>query len=89
MKTSLKTINLRFFKLIAYNFIWTLSVCQMYAISPGVEFLRTLFRFKERKSMFTSSVKRRIRRCHVIVVQLTSRKCTKKRDARAELLFCS
>ena len=39
--------------------------------------------------MFTSSTKRRIRRFHVVVVQWTSKKCTKKRDARAELLFWS
>ena len=38
--------------------------------------------------MSTSSIKRQIRRFHVVVVQWTSKKCTKKRDARAELLFC-
>ena len=40
--------------------------------------------------MFASSIKRRItcRRFRVVVVQWTSTKCTKKRDARAELLFC-
>ena len=37
--------------------------------------------------MSTSSIKRRIGRFHVEVVQWTSKKCTKKRDARAELLF--
>ena len=36
--------------------------------------------------MTTSSIKRQIRRFHVVVVQWTSKKCTKKRDARAELL---
>ena len=35
--------------------------------------------------MSTSSVKRKIRRFHVVVVQWTSKKCTKKRDARAGL----
>ena len=35
----------------------------------------------------TSSIKRQIRRFHVVVVQWTSKKCIKKRDARAELLF--
>ena len=44
---------------------------------------------KIRHHMFTSSIKRRIRRFDVVVVQWTSKKCTKKRDARAELLFCS
>ena len=38
--------------------------------------------------MSTSSIERQIRRFHV-VVQWTSKKCTKKRDARAELLFWS
>ena len=33
------------------------------------------------------SMKREIRRFHVVVVQRTSKKCTKMRDARAELLF--
>ena len=39
--------------------------------------------------MSTSSIKRQIRSFHVVVVQWTSKKCTKKRDARAELLFWS
>ena len=39
--------------------------------------------------MFTLSMKRQIRRFHVVVVQWTSKKSTKKRDARAELLFWS
>ena len=37
--------------------------------------------------MSTSSIKRRIGRFHVVVVQWTSKKCTKKRDARAEQFF--
>ena len=42
------------------------------------------------RSMTTSSIKRRrIGMFHVVVVQWTSKKCTKKRDARAEQLFCS
>ena len=36
-----------------------------------------------------TSIKRQIRRFHVVVVQWTKKKCTKKRDARAELLFWS
>ena len=44
---------------------------------------------KIRRRMFTFSIKRQIRRFHVVFVQLTSKKCTKKRDARAELLFWS
>lgn len=47
---------------------------------------------KRRKSvchMFTSSIKCRIRRFQGVVVQWTSRKCTKQCDACAELLFSS
>ena len=39
--------------------------------------------------MSTSSINRQIRRFHVVVVQWTSKKCNKKRDARAELCFWS
>ena len=39
--------------------------------------------------MSTSSIKRQIRRFRVAVVQWTSKKCTKKRVASAELLFWS
>ena len=41
------------------------------------------------RGMFTPSIKRQIRTFHVVVVHWTSKKCTKKRDARAELLFWS
>ena len=41
------------------------------------------------RSMSMSSIKRRIGRFHVVVVQCTSKKCTIQRDERAELLFCS
>ena len=65
----------------------------MQATFPGVEFLRIFFKFKKRKetssSYVHSSIKRQIRRFYVVVVQWTSKKCTKKRDARAELLFWS
>ena len=39
--------------------------------------------------MSTSSIKRQIRSFHVVVVQWTSMKCTKKRDASTGLLFWS
>ena len=39
--------------------------------------------------MFTPSTNHRIRRFHVVVVHWTSKKCTKKRDAPAELWVCS
>ena len=73
--------------------IWTRSTCQMLATFLGVEFLRILFRFKKRKEirrlMSTSCIKRQIRRFHVVVVEWTSKKCSKERDPRAELLFWS
>ena len=63
----------------------------MQATFTGVEFLRILFRFKKRKEirrrMSTFPIKRQIGRFHVVVVQWTSKNCTKKRDVRAELLF--
>ena len=75
--------------------IWTCSICQIQATFPGVKFLRILFRFKKikendiRHCMSTSSINRQIRRFHIVVMQWTSKKCTKKRDARAQLLFWS
>ena len=73
-----KEMNLRSFKLIIAS-IWTCSICQVQATFPGGR--------KIRRRMSTSSIKRQIRSFHVVVVQWTSKKCTKKRDARAELLF--
>ena len=63
--------------------IWTRSICQMQATSPGVELVRILFNFKKRKENSSSYVhvlrKRQIR---------TFRSRAKKRDARAlNLLF--
>ena len=43
---------------------------------------------KFRRSLLTSSIKLEIRHCYVVVVQKRAKKCTKKRDARAKLLFC-
>ena len=64
----------------------------MQATFPGLEFLRILFTGlkrgrKIRRRMSTTSIKRQIKRFHVVVVQWTSKKCAKKRDARVELLF--
>ena len=39
--------------------------------------------------MSTSLIKRQIRKFHVVVVQWTSKKCIKKRDARVEQFFWS
>ena len=41
-----------------------------------------------RRISSSSAIKRRIWRFRVVVEQWPSKKCTKKRDARAELLFC-
>ena len=41
------------------------------------------------RPMLTSSTNHPIKRFHVVVVHWTSKKCTKKRDARAELWVCS
>ena len=38
--------------------------------------------------LFTPSIKREIRHFPVVYRAVTAKKCTKKRDARAELLFC-
>ena len=38
--------------------------------------------------MFPFSTKREISHFHVVVSSTTAKKCTKKRDARAKLLFC-
>ena len=38
--------------------------------------------------LFTPSIKREIRHFLVVYRAVTAKKCTKKRDARAELLFC-
>ena len=62
-------------------------VFQMSRVTPGVEFSNALSRFKKRKK--NSSSKHLVRRFHVVEVQSTSKKCTKKRDARAKLLFGS
>ena len=58
---------------IALASVWTRSICQMYAIFPGVEFLGNLPGSKK-KGKF--------------IVQKTSKKWTKKRDAHT-VVFCS
>ena len=54
---------------------------------PGVEFLRILLKFEKRerkicRHMSMSSIKHQIRRFHLVAVQWTSKKCTKKCDAQ-------
>ena len=51
--------------------------------------LKDFFQVQKEVGMSKSSIKRQIRRFHVVVVQWTSKKCAKKRNARAELLFWS
>ena len=41
------------------------------------------------RRMSTSSIKRRFGTFHFVVVQWTSKKCSKMREAHAEQLFCS
>ena len=87
MKTSVKKWICVLSNLIAS--IWTRSICQIQATFRGVKILRILFRLKKMKENSSSYVyvNRQIRRFHVVVVQWTSKKCTKRRDAPAELLF--
>ena len=58
----------------------------------GVEFFKDFIQVQKEEEKFvvgmsSSSIKRQIRKLHVVVVQWRSKKCTKKRDARAELLI--
>ena len=72
--------------------IWTCSMCQMQATFPGVEFLRTLSRFKKGKENLSLCVDvlqktNHIRGFHLEVIQWMSKKFTKKCDRHAELFF--
>ena len=83
------------------KWIWVLSVliaiipthllCQKKANPPWNwipwPYRSTEIEIKFRRRLFTSSIKRKIRHFHVVVVQKRAKKCTKKRDARAKLLF--
>ena len=60
----------------------------MQATFPGIEFLRILFKLKKRKensSSYVHVLHKASRRFQVVVVQWTSKKCTKKSDAPAGL----
>ena len=87
MKTSPKKTQLAFFQTLSPLFGPAQFVnCRRFLV------FRTLFRSskwerKIRRRIFTSCIKFRIRWFHIVVVQWTSKKCTKKRDARAELFF--
>ena len=43
---------------------------------------------KERKGVFTSSIRSELGQFYVSSLAETAKKCTRKRDARAKLLFC-
>ena len=58
----------------------TRLLCQMQANSSGAEFLATISKFMKRMNFVIACLR-------PSVVQLTAKKCTKKRDARAKLLF--
>ena len=92
VKTSVKKMNLRSFKLNrvyldplnmsnAGDFSWS------WILKDFIQVQKQEGKFVV--VLFTSSIKRQIRRFHVVIVQWTSRKWTKKRGARAELLFWS
>ena len=90
MRTSLKKWICILFSLYR-NYAYPLLLCQMKANPPRVEFFGAKSKFRKRKfrrCLFTSSIEREIRHFHVVVVQKRAKKCTKKRDARAKVLFC-
>ena len=83
------------------EFVFFCSLSQLFLPTYFVKCRRTLLELnslgpypstereiKFRRSLLTSSIKLEIRHCYVVVVQKRAKKCTKKRDARAKLLFC-
>ena len=67
---------------------------QLQANLPGVEFLRTISKFRKKKKiyrclelLFTFSIVREIRHFQDVVVQTRQRNVEKKCDSRAKLLF--
>ena len=74
--------------------IWTRSKCQMSATFPGVEFLRILFRFKNRKENSSSYVHvLQITWCRAVVLIIKtivffwSRRCGPRRSCLSSLLL--
>ena len=86
-KTPLKKLIIVLSVLIAI--IPTLLLCQMQANPPEVEFLGAERETNFRRCLLTYSIKRESRQFHVVVVQKQAKKCTKRRDAPADLLFYS
>ena len=69
----------------------TRLLCEMQANSFWAEFPRIIFKFRKKQKisrrLFTSFIKREFRHFPLIVA-VTVKKWTNKRDAHAELLFC-
>ena len=77
-----------FFFSIFIAVIPTLLLCQLQANSPGAEIPSSETGREFRRSSFTSSIKREIKRFYVVVVQWWQKECTKKCATLAKLLFC-
>ena len=60
----------------------------MSANPPGVEFIKTISKFSKRKKKFSSSLVYVFQKTWNEAFSCLRRAVTKKRDARAELLFC-
>ena len=61
----------------------------MLAIFSGIDFKGLFLRSeKERKGVFTSSIRSELGQFYVSSLAETAKKCARKRDARAKLLFC-
>ena len=72
-------------RLIALNLS---NVRDFFAISVLKVFISVQKKRKESRCLvFTFSIKREIKKFHVVVVPVTAKKCTKIRNARAKLLF--
>ena len=77
-----------FFFSIFIAVIPTHLLCQLKANSPGAEIPSSETGRKFRRRLFTSSIKREIKRFYVVVVQWWQKECTKKCATLAKLLFC-
>ena len=90
-RTSLKKMNLHSFQSLSQLFLPTYFVkcrrtlLELSSLGPYPSSEREI---KFRRCLFTSSIEREIRHFHVVVVQKRANKCTKKRVARAKMLFC-
>ena len=78
-----------FFFSIFIAVIPTHLLCQLKANSPGAEIPSSEIGRKFCRRLFTSSIKREIKRFYAVVVQCWQKECTKKCATLAKLLFCS